>query len=328
MPWVMQRYFRSALSSFTLQKFINAGFAVIEMKLGVIRVRSRPYVLRIEPVNLCNLRCPLCACGANTDPREKGFMTISDFTRILEENKKTAILVRLDGMGEPTLHPKLFHMIRIAKSYGMSVTIHSNFHTDACAQPDEFLDSGLDRLVITIDGATQETYQRYRVGGCLDLVVERLQRLVQARRKRATNRPIIEVQFIDFGYNHHEIPEMRRLVRQWGADKFEISAPDQAVRRTRLDPQKPRRCFWLWNVLTVTWNLDYRPCTNAWSVPWPRLNMRDVPSREFWNHELMLAIRQYNLDMSSQIIANDSGCKCNRCPEMLVQGLDAPYFCE
>ena len=127
-PWVIQRYSRSAMCALTPKRVFNAVTALTEMKVGVIRVRSRPFVLRIEPCNVCNLRCPLCACGINTDPRPKGFMTLEDYRRILEENKQTAILVRLDGMGEPTLHPQLFEMIRLAKSYDMSVTIHSNFN--------------------------------------------------------------------------------------------------------------------------------------------------------------------------------------------------------
>jgi hypothetical protein len=255
-------------------------------------------------------------------------MTLNDYTHILEENKHTAMIVRLDGMGEPTMHPQIFQMIRIAKSYGMSVTVHSNLNTDICTRVNEFIDSGLDHLVVSIDGATQESYEKYRVGGSLKLVVERLKQLAAERRKRRTNRPIIEVQSIDFDYNRHERPRIRQLVRQIGADKFEIIAPDKTTKEAMLDPKKPRRCFWLWSVLTVAWNLDYRSCTNAWSVPWPRLNLRALPSHKFWNNGLMLEARQYNLDKSSGIIASDAGCKCNRCYEMMVVPLVGPYFCE
>jgi len=326
-PWVIMRYFRTIIPALTPARALNAVRAFAEMKLGIRRVGSRPFVLRVEPCNVCNLLCPLCACGTGLDPRPKGFMTLEDFRRVLEENRM-AFLLRLDGMGESTLHPRLAEMIRAAKSFGLAVTIHSNFNTPACSRPELFLDSGLDRLVVDIDGATQETYARYRVGGDLELTVSNLRRLVEARRRRGRRRPIIEVQFIEFEWNLGELPAMRRLVRQWGADKLTICSPDRTTREARFNPAKPRRCFWLWTALTVGWDLGYRSCTNAWSPPWPRLNLRETPSPAFWNHPLMRQARQYNLDKSPRIIAEDAGCKCRRCNEMLCAPLTDPYFCE
>ena len=328
LPWVIHRYFQSTRCTLTPRKTVNAVRALTAMKLGITHPKSLPFVLRIEPCNLCNLRCPLCACGNNTDPRPKGFMTMADYERILEAHKKTVMIVRLDGMGEPTLHGEMFEMVRLAKSYGMSVTVHTNMNTDACEEVEDFIDSGLDRLVVGIDGVTQGTYERYRVGGDLALVVDRTKRLITAKKKHRKKRPIVEVQLIDFDFNRAEQGEMRRLVRQWGADVFTLVAPDQTTKNAKVDPARPRRCLWLWCVVTVGWDLNFRSCTNAWSLAWPRLNMRDVPSRELWKHELMVEARRYNVDKSSKVIAKDTGCKCNRCYEMLAIPLVGDYSCE
>jgi perosamine synthetase len=327
-PWVLQRYFRSAMTAFRPGKLFNVTRALAEMKLKRTRLSSRPFVLRVEACNVCNLRCPLCACGTGKDPRPKGFMELADFKYVLDQNKRAAMILRLDGMGESTLHPKVFDMIGMAKDYGLSVTLHSNLNTPASSRAGELIDSGLDRLVVDIEGTTQETYQKYRIGGDYSRVVSNVRRLIELRKELGRSRPIIEVQFIDFGWNHDEIPRLRQLTREWGADRFTICAPEPAARKADFNPDKPRRCFWLWTTLTVGWALNYVSCTNAWSLPWPRLNMRDVPPHEYWNHPLMQDARNYNINKSADSIAEDTGCKCNRCYEMLAIPLTGPYFCE
>lgn len=328
LPWVIQRYWKASRSGLTPAKLANAALAVMEMKLGRPVVRSKPSVLRIEPTNLCNLRCPRCSCGIGTDPRPKGFIDIDDYRLILDQNRGHAVFVRLDGDGEPTLHPRIFEMIRMAKSRGFAVSMSSNLNTELSGEVERLVDSGVDRLIVAMDGNTQASYERYRVGGRLALVEERLERLLAVRRRRGRRRPFTEVQFLDWDYNHHELPEVRRKVRLWGADKFEVITPDWAAHNVEADPEHPRRCFWLWAVLTVDWQLNYRSCTNAWTLPWPRLNLKDVPSREFWNHELMVAARQYNVDKSNELIASDRGCNCNNCSDMLVVNRPPGYVCQ
>jgi len=328
LPWVAQRYWRTGRRALTPHKLLNALLALAEMKAGRARVWSSPSVLRIEPTNVCNLRCPRCSCGINSDPRPKGFMRLDDFRLVLEQNHPSAAIVRLDGNGEPTLHPQIFEMIRMAKVLGYSVSMSANFNTTLCAEADGILDSGLDRLVVPLDGLTQESYERYRVGGNLALVTGRLEALLGARRRRGLSLPLVEVQFLDWGYNHEEIPALRALVRRWGADKLQVISPDWPVDHAVADPRRPRRCFWLWHVVTVDWQLNYRACTNAWTFPWPRLNLRNVPARELWNHEMMREARRFNVDKSSALIAADKGCNCNTCCDMLVVNRPPGYVCQ
>jgi wyosine [tRNA(Phe)-imidazoG37] synthetase (radical SAM superfamily) len=328
LPWVIQRYLRTSVSGLTVNKLVDATLAMIEMRLGKTRIKSKPCILRIEPTNLCNLRCPRCSCGIATDPRKKGYIAIDDYKLVLEQNRRNATIVRLDGNGEPTLHPEIFELIRIAKSYGYSVSMSTNFNPDCCNDVEKFIDSGLDRLIVPVDGDTQSTYEKYRVGGNLALVEKRLTDLLAARKKRRVKHPFTEVQFLDWGYNHNDIPQLKRKVRHWEVDKLEIVSPDWASTNAHANPLKPCRCFWLWGVLTVDWALNYRSCTNAWTLPWPRINLKDIPSHEFWNHSLMVQARQYNVNKSAEAIAFDKGCHCNSCSDMLVVNRPPEYVCE
>jgi hypothetical protein len=247
---------------------------------------------------------------------------------ILKENSRNALIVRIDGNGEPMLHPEIFNIIRVAKSYGSIVTMSTNLNTGLASEVEEFIDCGLDRLIISVDGCTQGSYEKYRVGGNLEFVEKTLINLLATRRVKKKKHPFVEIQFLDWGYNHDEIGEMRRKVRSWGADKFEVISPDWAVLNAKANLKKPKRCFWLWFVLSVDWELNYHSCTNAWTLPWPRLNMKEVPANTFWNHPLMSEARKYNSRKSSDMIANDRGCHCSNCSDMLVVNRPPGYVCE
>jgi organic radical activating enzyme len=326
--WVIQRYIISSLSGITWQRLGNAIRALIEMTTGKILVQSKPFVIRVEPTNICNLYCPRCSCGIKTDPRKKGYIKLDDYRNILEENRRNVIILRLDGNGEPTLHPQILELITIAKSFGFSVSISTNLNTQVCADAKGIISSGLDRLIVPIDGIKQTSYEKYRVGGDLAQVKKNLLNILNTRKQLGIKKPYIEVQFLDWGYNHDEIPQLRSEARMWGVDKLELINPDWAVTKIKANLQKPRRCFWLWTVLTIDWEMNYHSCTNAWTLPWPRLNFKDISSNSFWNSDLMVEARQYNIHKSSNCIATDSGCHCNNCSDMLVVNRPPNYVCE
>jgi len=328
-PWIVGRYLHGAIPGFNPRRLGNAALAFAEMRMARPRVRSRPSVLRIEPSNVCTLRCPNCACGVGSDPRRKGFMQLEHLRLLLEQAGRYAIVARLDGMGEPTMNPAICDMIDLIKSYGISVTMSSNFNMAICDRSDDFIDAGLDRLMVCVDGATQDVYERYRVRGDLGEVERRVRALVEAKRRRDARRPIVEMQFLDLDCNRHQLDEMKTLARDWGVDKLTVTRADPTSKVARAKvPRNPKRCFWLWYVLTVGWDLGYRSCTNAWSLPWPDLNLRDLPVDAYWNHRYLQEARRFNKNRSSDLIANDQGCKCNRCFEMLVVPMEGDYFCE
>lgn len=326
--WVSHRYLRSFLSALTPGRAFNTFHTFIEMIAGKTRVKSGPVVLRIEPTNICNLRCPRCSCGIGTDPREKGFMDLNDYRKVIRENKRTASLIRLDGNGEPLLHPEIIEMIKIAKTDGYSVSLSTNFNTPPLFNIERLVDSGLDRLIVSVDGATQESYERYRIGGNLAIVEENISKIRDARAALKNTKPFIEIQFLNWGYNDEDIKLVKQKAIIWKANKVQVISPDWAVENAAVCGANPRRCFWLWGVLTIDWQMNYHSCTNAWTYSWPGFNMKDVSAKSFWNHALMIEARKYNLNKSSEVIGNDSFCHCSRCSDMLVINRPAGYVCE
>jgi MoaA/NifB/PqqE/SkfB family radical SAM enzyme len=159
-----------------------ASSYVRSMHSGHAAVSGLPFVLMIEPTNLCNLRCPLCPSGDGRLTRARGMMDRATFDRILKQTKGAVKLLQLWNQGEPLLHPDLPWMIRRAKQHGMFVSMSTNGHP--LADPStakKIVRSGLDHLIVSVDGATQETYARYRRGGNLQTVLRGIEHCVQAR---------------------------------------------------------------------------------------------------------------------------------------------------
>jgi MoaA/NifB/PqqE/SkfB family radical SAM enzyme len=118
------------------------------------------------------------------------------------------------------------------------------------------------------------------------------------------------------------------MARRFGANRLTVINPDYAVEGAKADPLHPKRCFWLWSVLTVGWDLDVHSCTNAWTYAFPRKTLRNSTLREVWNSESLVEARRFNKNKRSATIADDTGCMCNQCTDMLVIDRPKGYVCE
>lgn len=171
-----------------------------------------PVTAQVDPVgNLCQLRCPLCPVGAGVITDDRCLMPLDTFTTLLDKMPFLRT-VELYRSGEPFLNPDLPAMIRSASNRGITVVTSSHFSFDT---PDEFFTalvaSGLDTLVVSLDGASPESYARYRVGGDFALVLANIGKLVAAREKVGSKTPRIIWQFLVNRYNEHEIATARSM---------------------------------------------------------------------------------------------------------------------
>ena len=328
LPWVAHRYLRTFGSGLTAYKAFNVAHAFGEMQLGRSVVRSLPFVLRLEPTSTCNLRCPRCSTGLGIDPRPKGFMSLEDLDFLIDQIKDHMVFVRLDGDGEPLLHPRIDEMVARFKAAGIAVTMSSHLNTPPKAGWKALVESGVDRIVVAMDGTTQDIYERYRRKGKLDRVLTHLAELVAAKKACGSSTPEIDLQFLDWEYNAHQIPEARQIAKEYGCDRLTVIRPDWMIKHGKADPENPRRCFWLWTVLTVDWQLNYHSCTNAWTLPFPRLNARRTPPAQMWNSEPIIEARRFNTGKRSPTISEDKGNLCHRCTDMLVAPRPEGYVCE
>ncbi len=270
LPWSLascfNRYGHCFLPYLTAAKLTNLAHAHLDMALGRANVQSTPYMLRIEPTNVCNLRCPGCATGMRINPRPKGYLKPTNLQGVLAQIKRHLLLVRLDGLGEPFLHPEILELIGLCHAAGAATAVSSHFglKTFDVANPRDIVRSGLDHLIVSIDGPDQAIYEQYRVGGDLATVLEHVRALAAAKRALHSRTPYIEVQFLGFNHNRGVVDQMPALVEAIGADRLtsKLMRPDVLQERSAAEGAG-RRCFWLYTTWTIGWDGERKLCSNS-----------------------------------------------------------------
>jgi MoaA/NifB/PqqE/SkfB family radical SAM enzyme len=207
-----------------------------------------PRTITLDPLARCNLRCPLCPTGrGHTTSAGKGVLTLSLYCRILDQLPRLRTL-QLFNWGEPLLHPQIEEIIGIASRRGISVHAHSHL---SLKKDDAFferlIDAGLASLWVSLDGASEETYTRYRVGGDFGLAVANLERLAKAKRRLGSKTPRIVWKFIVHRHNAHEVEDARRMARELGVEftTAPIGLADDLVDYTIGESLDERRREWL-----------------------------------------------------------------------------------
>ena len=177
-----------------------------------------PISIAFEPTTSCNLRCPECPSGLRSFTRPTGMLDEDFFRRTLDELSGRLLYLTFYFQGEPYLHPKFLEMVKYAAGKKIYTATSTNAHylTDDNAR--KTVESGLDRLIISIDGTTQEVYQQYRVGGKLEKVLEGARNIIKWKKKLGSATPHVIFQFLVVRPNEHQIGEVRRLAREVGAD--------------------------------------------------------------------------------------------------------------
>jgi radical SAM protein with 4Fe4S-binding SPASM domain len=189
-----------------------------------VRHSGKPFTISIEPTTSCNLRCPECPSGLRQFSRNTGKISLELYQDIIDQLHKDLIYLILYFQGEPYLHPLFFRMAEYARQKRIYTATSTNAHflTDNLAR--KTVESGLDRIIISLDGLDQETYEKYRVGGNLDKVIEGTKNLVRWKRELKSKTPFIILQFIVFRTNEHQLGQVRKLAEELGVDKLELKS--------------------------------------------------------------------------------------------------------
>ena len=256
----------------TLKKARNFVLNNIERAQHKSRLRSKPYVLDLEVTNRCNYRCPFCLTGRGLG-KDLGKVQFANLEKLLGELGDYVYLASLHLRGEPLLHEDLPRIIALFHKNNIHTVMSSNLSLLDEKGARRLIESKLDYLIVALDGATRETYERYRVGGNFQTVLTNLQRLVQLKKELKSSRPTIEWQFIAFKHNIHEIDAVKALVRAVGADNlsiipgyveddsFAVHDGKHKSYKTRILPMGKRTdCKSLWAVLTLGWDGEVAAC--------------------------------------------------------------------
>ncbi len=228
---------------------------------------GNPPILTIEPTNLCNLHCPLCTTGNGEMTRIRGHMSLDTFRNTLDKMGRDIFFLLLYHQGEPYLNKDFLEFVRLAKTQNIYCTTSSNGHYFTDENIRETILSGLDSMIVSIDGTDQKSYETYRVKGDLQKVVDGSRRFMEMKKEMGVETPLIAWQFLVMQHNEHEIPVIKKLAKEIGVDRLlikniEVRSEEEA--KIWLPKQdKYRRYDFDGEILQVK-NSDKESCPRPW----------------------------------------------------------------
>src|SRR5215204_1360992 len=181
-----------------------------------------PISISFEPTTSCNLRCPECPSGLRAFSRPTGMLKKDFFSETIDQLYKDLTYLVFYFQGEPYLNPDFLEMVKYASSKKIYTATSTNAHYLTEKNAKRTIESGLDRLIISIDGTTQETYQQYRVGGNLQKVLEGTANIVKWKKELKSKTPFIIFQFLVVRHNEHQIEEVQQLANQVGVNQVRL----------------------------------------------------------------------------------------------------------
>jgi len=240
-----------------------------------------PYSMAIEPTTACNLRCPHCPSGLKSFSRDTGKISMESFEKYIDDVHYTTAYLTLYFQGEPYLNPKFYDLVTYARKKRIFVATSTNAHFLDKKRAEKTIASGINQIIISIDGLSQETYEKYRLEGHLDKVIEGTQNLIEAKKKAKGNTTHIIWQFIVFAHNEHEVDAVKAEADRLGVDEVRIKSAqiyddgnsaewlptNPKYRRYNVDGKKLKlkaamtgHCKRLWTNPVVTWDGKVVPC--------------------------------------------------------------------
>ncbi len=183
-----------------------------------------PVSISFEPTTSCNLRCPECPSGLRAFSRPTGMLEKNFFKQTIDDISKDLLYLIFYFQGEPFLNRDFLEMVTYASKKGIYTATSTNAHylTDEVAR--KTVESGLDRLIISIDGTTQDVYQQYRVGGKLDKVLEGARNIVKWKKELNSKTPFVFFQFLVVKPNEHQVEDIKRLAKETGVDEVRFKS--------------------------------------------------------------------------------------------------------
>jgi radical SAM protein with 4Fe4S-binding SPASM domain len=274
-----------------------------------------PISVSFEPTTSCNLRCPECPSGLRAFTRPTGMLQQNFFKDTIDQLAKELWYLVFYFQGEPYLNPDFLDMVKYASSKKIYTATSTNAHYLNDANAKRTIESGLDRLIISIDGTTQEVYEQYRVGGNLNKVLEGTKNIVKWKKEMKSKTPFIVFQFLVVKPNEHQIDEVKKLANDIGVDDvwfktaqiydFEndpnqlIPSIDKFSRYRKTNKARPdgsvgrgyefkgklaNHCWRLWHDPVITWDGLVAPCCFDKDAQHKLGDLKTKSFKEIWNN--------------------------------------------
>ncbi len=266
-------------------------------------VIGQPFSVSYEPTTSCNLSCPECPTGTKMITRPKGHLHLDNFERTLNELAPNLLNIIFYFQGEPFLSSSLPDFIRRARYKKVFTMTSTNGHFLTKDNSRAIVDAGLHKLIVSVDGATQEVYSRYRKGGSLATVLQGIETLQAEKRLKNSFFPIIEMQFLVFRTNEHQIPEIQKLAKQLNiklklksAQIYDYQNAHNLVpslskyARYRLNKdgkyeiksKLPNLCWRIWSSSVITWDGKVVPCCFDKNAVFEQGNLSENTFNSIW----------------------------------------------
>lgn len=272
--------------------------------MGIAPKNGRPRSIAIEPTNRCNLNCPFCMVGTQNArestehdlmERGAGYMDFKLYEKIIGDAADFGIeRALLCFQGEPLLYKQFPDMVRVAKSRGLHTQVFTNglLLTESLAE--RIVESGLDFMRFSVDGASEETYQQNRVGGKFERVLKNMEMMV---RKTNGHGPQLEWQFIVQRNNEHELETAKKTADQIGigfmAKTLGVTDPERAPQNPLFRRNlQPKPCQDIYRAVYVFWNGDVVPCCYDPEGREIMGNLGKATLEEIWNSKKYVEFRR------------------------------------
>ncbi len=307
----VRRHFSTLAPYLTAHKLFNILLAISEMKLRRTKCFSRPFMFRMDPCSLCNLRCVSCSSyKRKTD--EKRTMDLDDFKDIVDKIKKYAIRTSLYDLGEPLLNKKIYEMIRYASDNRISTLISTNLNLFREDDVEKLLDSKLTVLEPCLDGFTQESYEKYRQGGDVEVVKNGIKNVLEYRNKKNLKWPLVDVQVVLFDHIKDELELIDSFLHKYHVDRITYRQESLGFNSSETTIKgkstvSEEACFWLYLGMAVSPDGSVYPCCGRSTTRIPYGNILTQDLSEIWNNKYYKFTRSlfskgddlaYDIDMS------------------------------
>ena len=283
-----------------------------------------PISISFEPTTSCNLRCPECPSGLRAFTRATGMLKEDFFSQTIDQLSKDLLYLVFYFQGEPYLNPAFLDMVRYASGKGIYTATSTNAHYLNDANSKKTVESGLDRLIISIDGTTQDVYQQYRIGGNLDKVLEGAKNIVKWKKALKSKTPFIFFQFLVVKPNEHQVEEIKQLGKEIGVDEVRFKTaqvydfqndPNQliptiqkfsrykknAAGEYEVKNSLDNHCWRLWHATVITWDGLVVPCCFDKDAQHNLGDLKGKPFKEIWHNEQYIHFRRQILQSRRNI---------------------------
>lgn len=315
------------LPKLSIKKLSNAFILYLSYYLSRLYknpvLKAFPISLSVEPTTSCNLRCPECPSGLRQFTRPTGMLQTDFFDKLIKEHKNTLINLTFYFQGEPYLNPDFLKMVNHASENKIYTITSTNAHYLNNENAKKTIESKLDKLIISIDGTTQNTYEQYRVGGHLDKVIEGAKNVVKWRKELKSKTPYIVFQFLVVKPNQHQIEDIYKLADEIGVDEVKLKTAQvydfengndliPTIEKYSRYKQMPNgkwqiknkllnQCWRMWSGCVITWDGLVVPCCFDKDAKHQLGDLKQMSFKEIWFSDKYNSFRKSVLKSRKEI---------------------------